>query len=145
MWLGLQMCTTKPGFFFFFCGTGVWAQVFALARQAIYHLHHTSSPFCSGYSGDRKLLFAQTSLDSYTPILCFLPSLEWQVHTITLSLFSSRWESHKLFCLGWPETVILLISASSIVWDYRCVTVPSYWLKWDLGLGWPQTAILSNN
>jgi hypothetical protein len=32
-----------PGLFFF-CGTGVWTQGFALARQALYHLNHTVSP-----------------------------------------------------------------------------------------------------
>jgi hypothetical protein len=26
---------------------------FALTKQALYHLSHTSSPFCSGYFGDR--------------------------------------------------------------------------------------------
>jgi hypothetical protein len=28
-----------------------------LARQALYHLSHTSSPSCSGYFGDRVLFF----------------------------------------------------------------------------------------
>jgi hypothetical protein len=32
-------------FFFFFCVTGVWIQGFMLARQAFYHLSHTSSPW----------------------------------------------------------------------------------------------------
>jgi hypothetical protein len=33
--------------------TGVWTQGFALTKQELYHLSHTSSPFCSGYFGDR--------------------------------------------------------------------------------------------
>jgi hypothetical protein len=32
---------------------GVWTQGFALAKQALYCLSHTFSPFCSGYFGDR--------------------------------------------------------------------------------------------
>jgi hypothetical protein len=28
-----------------FCGTGIWAQDFTLAKQALYCLSHTSSPF----------------------------------------------------------------------------------------------------
>jgi hypothetical protein len=32
--------------------TGVWIEGFALAKQALYHLSHTSSLFCSGYFGD---------------------------------------------------------------------------------------------
>jgi hypothetical protein len=35
---------------------------FAFAKQALYHLSHTSSLFCSGYFGDRVLLFAQAVL-----------------------------------------------------------------------------------
>jgi hypothetical protein len=38
--------------FFFSCGTGVWTQGFALAKQALYCWSHTPSPFCSGYFGD---------------------------------------------------------------------------------------------
>jgi hypothetical protein len=37
-------------FFFLFLGLG-----FALAKQVLYHLSHTSSPFCSGYFGDKVL------------------------------------------------------------------------------------------
>jgi hypothetical protein len=39
-------------FFFFFCGTEIWMQGFTLAKQALYWLSHTTSPFCSGYFGD---------------------------------------------------------------------------------------------
>jgi hypothetical protein len=28
----------------------------------LYHLNHTSGPFCSGYSGDKFFLFAQAGL-----------------------------------------------------------------------------------
>jgi hypothetical protein len=46
------VCNVCLGFFLCVCGTGVWIQGFALAKQALYHLSHTSSPFCSGYFGD---------------------------------------------------------------------------------------------
>jgi hypothetical protein len=32
-----------------------WTQGFALAKHVLYHLSHTSSPFCSGYFGDGGL------------------------------------------------------------------------------------------
>jgi hypothetical protein len=36
-------------FFSLFVGAGVWTQGFTLAKEAIYHLSHISSPFCFGY------------------------------------------------------------------------------------------------
>jgi hypothetical protein len=36
-------------FIFYFGGTVVWTWGFVLAKQALYHLNHTSSPFCFGY------------------------------------------------------------------------------------------------
>jgi hypothetical protein len=44
-------------------------------------LSHACSPCCSGYFGDRILLFAQAGLDHNPPILLFLPSLGWQLWT----------------------------------------------------------------
>jgi hypothetical protein len=41
---------------FFWCPR-VWTWGFALARQALSHLNHACSPFCSGYFEDRVLLF----------------------------------------------------------------------------------------
>jgi hypothetical protein len=55
-----------------------------LAKQVLYSLGHTSSPFCSGYFGDRV---SQT------------------------------------VCLGWPQTMILLISASQVA----KITGVSHW------------------
>jgi hypothetical protein len=39
-------------FFFSLGETGVRTQGFALAKQALYHVSHTFSPFCSGYFGN---------------------------------------------------------------------------------------------
>jgi hypothetical protein len=36
----------------FFSWTEFEIMIFALAKQELYHLSHTSSPFCSGYFGD---------------------------------------------------------------------------------------------
>jgi hypothetical protein len=41
--------------------------------QVLYHLSHSSSPFCPDYFGARILFFAQAGLD-YDPILGFLCS-----------------------------------------------------------------------
>jgi hypothetical protein len=39
--------------FYFVCfGETGFTQGFALTKQVLYHLSHTSCPFCSGYSGD---------------------------------------------------------------------------------------------
>jgi hypothetical protein len=40
----------------------------------LYHLNHTSSPFFSGYFGDRVSLFAHMGLDGNLPIL-ILPAI----------------------------------------------------------------------
>jgi hypothetical protein len=66
--LVLKICAIIPGlvqeflsnkshrdvsFFFLFGRTGIWTQGFTLAKQTVYHLSHISSPFYSGYFGDR--------------------------------------------------------------------------------------------
>jgi hypothetical protein len=48
-----------------------WLLGFELRASCL--LGHTSSPFCSGYFGDKVLLFAQATLDCDLPILHFLP------------------------------------------------------------------------
>jgi hypothetical protein len=60
---------------FFFNGTEVCIQGFALAKQALYCLCHTFNPFFSGYFGNDIL---------------------------------------QIICPGWPQTAILLISASQV-------------------------------
>jgi hypothetical protein len=42
-------------FFFFFVVALGLIEGFALAKQVLYHLSHTSSPFCSSYFGDGVL------------------------------------------------------------------------------------------
>jgi hypothetical protein len=70
--------------------TGIRTQSFALARQGLYCLSHTSSPFYSGYFGDKVLLFVLPGMDHDHTILHFLPHLRWQV-CITKFSYWLRW------------------------------------------------------
>jgi hypothetical protein len=91
------------------------------ARQVLYHLSHSSSPFCSGYFGDRVLLFAQTGLDCDPPILGFPQLLEWQVHATTPSFFFHWDEVSQTFFLtqaGLEPGLNLSLPCS---WDDRCM------------------------
>jgi hypothetical protein len=47
---------------------GLELRDFVLARQALFCLSHTSSPFCSGQFGNRVLLFAWAVLNHISPI-----------------------------------------------------------------------------
>jgi hypothetical protein len=81
----------------FFGGTGIWTQFFAPTRQSLYCLSYASSPFCSGYFGDRLLLFypGQPGQQSYfkLPIVTGITG----VHHHTQFFSPSGWESGKLF------------------------------------------------
>jgi hypothetical protein len=106
---------TKLIFFFFFgVDTGLWTHGFTFARQFLYHFNHSSSPFCSGYFWGRVSLFVHRCWDNRLPLPC--PTLfHWNV------------VSHTFFCLSWPRTVILLISASHIA----KITHVSHWYQLD--------------
>jgi hypothetical protein len=75
--------------------TGVSTLGFMLAKQALYHLSHTSSSFCSGYFED---------------------------------------SISQIICLGWPRTVILMISAFQVARiigvSHRCpADIPTLYLS----------------
>jgi hypothetical protein len=79
-----------------FGSTGVELQY--LARQVVYYLSHASSPFC--------FIFRIASL--------LIPRLAWTVILLLMcpliaGMTGGPWE---LFCMGWPQIMILLISAS---------------------------------
>jgi hypothetical protein len=76
--------------FCFFGGTGVWTQSFALAKQALYCLNHTSSFFCSTGAWTQGLHLSHST----SPFL-------WRVFEIG---------SLGTICLGWFQTEIFLIS-----------------------------------
>jgi hypothetical protein len=78
-------------------------------------LSHTSNLFCSVYFGDRVFPSVQTSLNHDPPSLGFPPSLDDRLtgvyhHTQLLVEMAVS----LTFCLSWPGTAILPISASQI-------------------------------
>jgi hypothetical protein len=131
--------------FFFFCSTGDWTQDLILARLALYHLSHASSPLCFSFGGffwqcwglisglwlARKVLTAWATLAILFALVIFetvlvfcwgwpgpRPSyfmlLGWQAWT-AMSSHWLRWGSvWWTFCLGLPQTAILLISSSQV-------------------------------
>jgi hypothetical protein len=60
--------------FFFWQHWGL-NSVFMLVSQELYCLSHASSPFYSGYFGDRGSLFVQAGLNLHPPVLSLLCSL----------------------------------------------------------------------
>jgi hypothetical protein len=74
------ICVCNVSILNVFGGTVFWTQGIVFARQALYHLSHTSSLFCSGYTCFCPDWPAPQSL-----YLCFLPYLGWQACTISLS------------------------------------------------------------
>jgi hypothetical protein len=100
-----------PTFFFLFLVDWGWTQGFALARQALHHLRHTSSPFCSE---DGASFFAQAGLkpqSSYLkpPSLTGMTGMHHQAQ-----IFHIEMGSRKLFHPGWPRTSVLLRSTSHV-------------------------------
>jgi hypothetical protein len=119
--------------FFPFGGTRVQTQDFArLAMPPVL--------FVSAYS-------AQAGLDWV--LISTLPTVAAMTGTYHhAQLISTEMGSHQLFCLGWPGTVILLISAFRVAWYDRCMPL-CLLIGWDGGgvsqifcLSWPQTEIL---
>jgi hypothetical protein len=91
----------------FFC-TWVWTQGFMLATQMLYHLSHSSHPFCSDYLGDRVSLLPRLAL-----ILLFIfPTIAVMTgiyqHT---QLFLLRWGLRKLF---FPTRAVLELWSSHL-------------------------------
>jgi hypothetical protein len=96
------ICSDYLGDRGFFLGgwiiTGIWTLGFMLAWQVLYYLSHATSQgltFCWGQQGPHWSYFK-------------LPAIT------TPSFFSIEMGSYKLFCPGWPKTVILPISSSQV-------------------------------
>jgi hypothetical protein len=113
---------------------------FASARQVLYHLSHASSPFCSGYFGDRALHFTRPACSVI--VLFYASCCSWDDRHAALHIaffFLIEMESRKLFLLGWPGTMIFLISFShvdKIMGFWICVTFFFFfWQHWDLNSG----------
>jgi hypothetical protein len=79
-----MLCLHTMGYLFiYFGGTavwtpGFWTQGFALAKQTLYCLIHTSTSFFLGYFGDGVLLSTWTGLDLNPPNLGVSHILGWQ-------------------------------------------------------------------
>jgi hypothetical protein len=85
---------------------------------------------CSGYFGDRVLLFAQTGLDHDALIVSFLLLLEWQVCTTTPCFYPFRWGLMNFFLpgLAWNFCCPNLNLLHSLGWKV-CAITPSYGLR----------------
>jgi hypothetical protein len=93
---------------YIFGNTEFWIRGLAFARQALYHLSHTFS-----LSFFILVIFQTGSLG--TPSSHLLPptQLGWQVHTHHTQCIG-RDGVWLTFCLSWPQTLILPISASRV-------------------------------
>jgi hypothetical protein len=83
-------------------GLGVWTQGFAPARQALYHLSHVSSPFRSGYFGNRVSLFfpgPPTLQSSYF----MLPTYIWNYRSVPPHPAFFHWDG--ISWTFWPQLV----------------------------------------
>jgi hypothetical protein len=133
------------GIFVFQNVLGFWIQNFVFAKQVLYYVNHTSSPFHSGYVffGDRVSLLAQANLDFNPPILGFLLPLWWQVSTDMSSFFPLRWVPAN--CFDWtglePDSPDCKLPCS-LGWQ-ACTIVPSHWLWWGLTNFLPWLALTS--
>jgi hypothetical protein len=91
-------------FFFFFGGTGVWTKGFAIAKQVLYSLSHTSSLLCSGYFW-RWVSFELFSLPALNcdPSNLSLPGVDYRCEPLAPGFWSyfNRWHF-------WQETLVYL-------------------------------------
>jgi hypothetical protein len=112
--VSIELSPSLLPYLFFFRWYWVWMQVLAFTRQALYHLSLASSHFCSGYFGDKVLLFVQASLYQEPPILCFLLWQGWQIYTTMPSFHPWNRVSQtfwpELACNGDPPDLSLPIS-----------------------------------
>jgi hypothetical protein len=88
---------------FFMWWSSSWTQGLSLARQALYHLNLSTSPFCFAYFWDRVLNYSLGWLRPW-------PNYMWQLFTTAPSLWLIL--GFRNFCLGCSPTTILLISTS---------------------------------
>jgi hypothetical protein len=93
----IVFCRREGCFVWGFCGTGIWTQIFTLARQAQYHLSFSSRQFSSGYFGGRVLLFPRLA---WAAVLLFLPIAGTTGARHHSQLFSTEIVSHTVFLPG---------------------------------------------
>jgi hypothetical protein len=80
-----------------------------LARQELYHLNNTSSPFYLRYFWNGVFHLCPGSLDLipyiHASYICVITNMWHQAQILRVDM-----GSHEFFYHGWPQTVILLIS-----------------------------------
>jgi hypothetical protein len=114
--LGFQVCTTMPSFknyYYYFGSTASWTQRLPLARQDLYRLRHVPSPFFFSLFLHRVSHFLPRAslqhLHTYTSCIPHITDVNHHAWVI-------YWDGVSLtFCVGWPWTLIILISASWVV------------------------------
>jgi hypothetical protein len=113
-----------------FDSTGLWTQGLTLARQAIYHWSHSLPPSALviffGWGIGSCTVLPGAGLGWQSSYLCFLCVGTSGLHHLTWLVC---WDGVPLtFCLDWPWTMILLISASPVagiigmhhhIWPWR--------------------------
>jgi hypothetical protein len=67
-----------------------------MLRQVLYHLSHSTSPFCSGYFWDRVCIYSWASVDLNHPIYASRAAVMAGTHHHTQILLVEM-ESHELF------------------------------------------------
>jgi hypothetical protein len=82
--------------FLCFGGTGVYTQGFALAKQVLYCLSHTFSPFCSGYFGEGGFTFCPGQSGPRSSYFS-LPAVAGMTGACHHDQSLVEMESHKLF------------------------------------------------
>jgi hypothetical protein len=113
------------------CVTAFGTQGSTFASQAVNHLSHTVSPFCSDNFWDRVSFFSQANLNRHPTIYASFSS--WDDRCIP-SRPIIGWDGVSwTFCWGWPGTTILPISASQVA---RITSVSPYTWAWKLLLEW---------
>jgi hypothetical protein len=82
------------------------------ARQALYHINHTSSPFCFSCFSDRGLHFCWGPASDFICLLLHMSPVQrgLQTYATILSLFCGG-VVLLTFCQGWTKTMIFPISA----------------------------------
>jgi hypothetical protein len=124
----------ETGYCFFWWGW-IWTQGFTFAKQVLYHLSHTSSPFCFSYFGDGVLW----TICMGWPQTAILPISDSQVARITGVNHwcpDGYWELEFIPEAG-PEPIwerapswSLLSEISSLPWIFLCFSFFSL-SKWE--------------
>jgi hypothetical protein len=94
-------------FFFFFGSIGILTQSLALARQALYYLSYTSSPICFSYFSNKVLLLQPDWPRQQSYLLFSVAGMTEMAPCLAIGWDGVSWN----FSLGWPQTIIFLISA----------------------------------